>query len=264
MSTPKWFRRHIWLNKTSGNLCCGQRLCGQRRGAMVLGISISDLTVIPATDSPCPRMPCPFCRLGLPHDATQEMVMSSCVRRTCDVTLEFRGIAAGYVEGCVAARNILHGLGSTARLPIATTLYAALGEATVADFAETMTVVADPRKHVPGPPADDLHHVATSGWAAPLSSTASGSEGTTRGHKRWMETDEFPQWQYQGGKKMKWTAYDRDSNGKLENAYTTGESMVTLSIEDWEYIVDLGAMSQWSGEAHRTRLVRRLTGPPDV
>jgi hypothetical protein len=79
-----------------------------------------------------------------------------------------------------------------------------------------------------------------------------------------METDEFPQWQYQGGKKNKWTAYDRDSNGKLENAYTTGESSVTLSVEDWEYIVDLRVMSQWSGEAHRTRLVRRLTGPPDV
>ena len=190
--------------------------------------------------------------------------MSSCVRRTCDVTLQFRAIAADYVEGCAAARNILHGFGSTARLPIATTLYAALGEATVADFAETMTVVADPRRHVPGPPAHDPHHGASSSWDAPQGATGSGSQRATRGEKRWMETDEYPQWQYQGGKKHKWTAYDRDSNDKLEHAYTTREALATLSIDDWEYIVDLTSMSQLSTEANRTRFVRRLTGPADV
>jgi hypothetical protein len=74
-----------------------------------------------------------------------------------------------------------------------------------------------------------------------------------------MDVDEFPQWQYQGGKrKNKWSPYDHGANEHLEGAYKAGATMVELVIDDWNYTVNLREMTQTNSENGTIRRVRRL------
>jgi hypothetical protein len=74
-----------------------------------------------------------------------------------------------------------------------------------------------------------------------------------------MDVDEFPQWQYQGGKrKNKWSPYEHSANQHLEGAYKAGATMVELVIDDWNYTVNLREMTQTNSENGTIRRVRRL------
>ena len=76
-----------------------------------------------------------------------------------------------------------------------------------------------------------------------------------------MDTDEYPQWQFQGGKKFKWMAYDRDSNERLEEVFGEGGLQTSLGIDDWQYEIDLVSFTQLSLVTNTRRGVRRLMGP---
>ena len=71
----------------------------------------------------------------------------------------------------------------------------------------------------------------------------------------------FIKWQFEGGKKMKWTDYDVDSSEVLEMAYSEGRPTCDLEIDEWLYVIDFSSMSQLSMETGKTRRVRRLTEP---
>jgi hypothetical protein len=74
-----------------------------------------------------------------------------------------------------------------------------------------------------------------------------------------MDVDEFPQWQYMGGKKKnKWSPYDHGTNEHLEGAYQAGAIMVELVIDDWKYTVNLHDLTQTNTENGTIRRVRRL------
>ena len=74
-----------------------------------------------------------------------------------------------------------------------------------------------------------------------------------------MDVDEFPQWQYQGGKRQnKWSPYEHSANQHLEGAYKLGAIMVELVIDDWKYTVDLREMTQTNSENGTIRRVRRV------
>ena len=79
-----------------------------------------------------------------------------------------------------------------------------------------------------------------------------------------MGDDEFPRWEFLGGKekKHKWQAYYREPCELLEAAFELGVGQVALTIDDWKYEVDLVNMTQKSLETSAIRTVRRLTGPP--
>ena len=75
----------------------------------------------------------------------------------------------------------------------------------------------------------------------------------------WMDDNEFPQWQYMGGKKKnKWARYDHYTNGELESAYQAGASGGEIEIDDWMYTVDLRALTQTNTQNGTIRRVRRL------
>jgi len=58
-----------------------------------------------------------------------------------------------------------------------------------------------------------------------------------------MDDDEFPQWQYMGGKrKNKWATYDPACNEHLEGAYQAGAIVVELTSDDWKYTVKLAGL----------------------
>jgi hypothetical protein len=81
-----------------------------------------------------------------------------------------------------------------------------------------------------------------------------------------MDENEFPKWEYLGGKgkNLSWRAYYREPCELLEAAFELRLGQVALTIDDWKYEVNLVNMTQTSltSETKAVRQVRRLTGPP--
>ena len=74
--------------------------------------------------------------------------------------------------------------------------------------------------------------------------------------------DEYPKWQFQGGKKMRWTDYDADSSAALEMAYSSGRDQCDVEIQEWIYTINFEHMTQFSEETGKTRGEPRDAVPP--
>ena len=210
----------------------------------------------------CNTADCPFCYLDLPHNVTTEMVVRRCQEITAATQVQMRADAMNYAHQVAALRRILSDLEPTCRLPLARSVVNLFDATFAAEYHTYMRTEGDSTQ----PPGRGVSASSAAGagwWNTSAGPTASGSEGTTRRESRFMEEDEYPQWQFRGGKSRKWTAYNRDSNELLEVAFgEIGLGMVTLSIDDWMYQVDLAGLTQLSLETGMIREVRRLTGPP--
>ncbi len=105
---------------------------------------------------------------------------------------------------------------------------------------------------------------AADGWNATAGPSASDSVGTTTRDSRYMDEEEYPRWEFRGGKakKLKWMAYYREPCEMLEAAFELRYKTLTLTIDDWHYEIDLVNLKQRSVQTGTCRDVRRLTGPP--
>jgi hypothetical protein len=65
-------------------------------------------------------------------------------------------------------------------------------------------------------------------------------------------------WQYQGGKKRKWTDYDDECQEKLDYAAYAAKETADLMIDDWFYTVTFENMQQYSHEHGTIRYVRQV------
>ena len=65
-------------------------------------------------------------------------------------------------------------------------------------------------------------------------------------------------WQYQGGKKRKWTDYDDECQEKLDYAAYAAKETADLTIDDWFYTVTFENMEQYSHEHGTIRYVRQV------
>jgi hypothetical protein len=205
----------------------------------------------------CPVQPCPYCAVALPHNATTDDVLARCKQMTTDTNTELNRIVSSYTLRCGAARNILRLHDTARKLPAAQSMFDLVGPALCRDYSCYMAPLIDPLGQMPPPPPDGEHPLSPPAAAGPHPSTGSGS--TPQGLKRWMDVDEFPQWQYQGGKrKNKWSPYEHSANQHLEGAYQAGAIMVELVIDDWNYTVDLRDMTQTNSENGTIRRVRRV------
>ena len=207
----------------------------------------------------CPVQPCPYCALVLPHNATTNEVLDRCKQMTTDTNAELNRIVSSYTKRCGAARHILRLHDTAEKLPAAQSMFELVGPALCRDYSYHMAPLIDPLVQMPPPPPDGAQPLNTAGAAGPLPSTGPGS--TPHGMKRgmWMDDDEYPQWQYMGGKKKnKWACYDNSSNAELESAYQEGASRVEIEIDHWIYTVDLRALTQTNNENRTVRRVRRL------
>ena len=118
---------------------------------------------------------------------------------------------------------------------------------------------------VPGRSVASSSGATADWWNGAAAPSDSGSVGTTRPESRFMNENEFPKWEYLGGKgkKLTWRAYCREPCELLEAAFELGVGKVALTIDDeWNYEVDLVNMKQRSLATEAIRAVRRLTGPP--
>ena len=210
-----------------------------------------------AAPSQCPVQPCPYCAVHLPHNATTDDVLARCKQMTTDTNAELNRIVSSYTRRIGAARHILRLHDTATKLPAAPSMFDLVGPALCRDYSCYMAPLIDPLGQMPPPPPDGAHPLSTAAAAGPQPSTGSGS--TPQGLKRWMDVDEFPQWQYQGGKrKNKWSPYEHSANQHLEGAYKAGATMVELVIDDWNYTVNLREMTQTNSENGTIRRVRRL------
>ena len=210
-----------------------------------------------AASSQCPVQPCPYCAVALPHNATSDDVLTKCKQMTTETNKELNTVVSSYTRRCGAARHILRMHDTDRKLPAAGCIFDLVGPALCRDYSYHMATLIDPLGQMPPPPPDGAHPLSTAAAAGPQPSTGSGS--TPQGLKRWMDVDEFPQWQYQGGKKKnKWSPYDHGANEHLEGAYNAGATMVELVIDDWNYTVNLHELTQTNSENGTIRRVRRL------
>ena len=210
-----------------------------------------------AASSQCPELPCPYCAIALPHNATSDDVVARCKQMTTETNKELNTIVASYTLRCGAARHILRLHDTARKLPAAPSMFDLVGPALCRDYSYHMAPLIDPRGQTPPPPPDGAHPMSPAAAAGPQPSTGSGS--TPQGLKRWTDVDEFPQWQYQGGKrKNKWSPYEQGANQHLEGAYKAGAIRVELVLDDWNYTVDLHEMTQTNSVNGTMRRIRRL------
>ena len=207
------------------------------------------VSVPQGASSQCPVQPCPYCAVALPHNATPDDVVTRCKQMTTDTNKELNTIVSSYTKRCGAARHILRLHDTARKLPAAPSMFALVGAALCRDYSCCMAPLIDPLEQMPPPPPDGAH---------PMGPAAAAPES------RFMGDDEFPRWEFRGGKekKLKWQSYYREPCELLEAAFELGVGQVALTIDDWKYEVDLVNMTQRSLTTAAIRTVRRLTGPP--
>ena len=220
------------------------------------------LAIVPQVDA-CPSTPCPFCDLGIGHNATKEQVLEYCFKMASWFQGEFVRASLHYDTTWRAVKDILFKQGiRTVSMP---TLHMSC------ELLWTEHTLLPPRPDRPqasfprATPYDRPSRSAGSWqrWSGhghdwrTSSSSASAEPWTT------VETveEKYPKWQFEGGKKMKWTDYDADSSEALEMAYLSGRPTCDLEIDEWLYSIDFLCMTQLSTETGKKRGVRRLTEP---
>jgi len=219
--------------------------------------------VPPPAASQCPELPCPYCAIALPHNATSDDVLARCTQMTTETNKELNTIVASYTFRCGAARHILGRHDTARKLPAAPSMFDLVGPALCRDYACHMAPLIDPGGQMPPPPPFGAHPMSSAAAAGPLPSTWSGGTPTSMGDSRFLGDDEFPRWEFRGGKpkKLKWMPFWREPCELLEAAFELHLEHVTISIDDWQYDINLVNKTQRSLKHGTVREVRRLTSP---
>ena len=214
-------------------------------------------------DARCQIENCPYCVVFMPHNATSGMVRRRCEEITQATRMQMQTAALSYAHQVHALRRIMSTEDPTSRLDVVHFL----GDMFDATFANQYADYMQPTGNY-GPVRGrsvSASSPATAGRTATVGQNASGSEGTTTPLKN-MEEEEYPRWEFVAGKdkRSKWTAYDREANRLLEEAFLMKEKHLSLEIDQWEYEIDLVNLTQLSRTTGTYRNVRRLTGPPSA
>ena len=199
----------------------------------------------------------------MPHNATSGMVRRRCEEITQATRMLMQTAAVSYAHQVHDLRRIMSTEDPTSRLNVVHFL----GDMFDATFANQYADYMQPTGNY-GPVRGrsvSRSSPATAGRTATVGQNASGSEGTTTPLKN-MEEEEYPRWEFVAGKdkRSKWTAYDREANRLLEEAFLMNQKRLFLEIDQWEYEIDLVNLTQLSRMTSTYRNVRRLTGPPSA
>jgi hypothetical protein len=211
----------------------------------------------------CMVADCPWCYLDLPHNATPDMVERRCYEITGLTRIQIQTAAITYARKINSLRQIMSTFGLPSRLHVVRTTGQMFDAAFAAEYETYMRPHANYHP-VPGRSVASSSGATADWWNGAAAPSDSGDVGTTRPESRFMGDDEFPRWEFRGGKekKLKWQAYYREPCELLEAAFELGIGQVVLTIDDWKYEVDLVNMTQRSLTTEAIRTVRRLTGPP--
>ena len=229
------------------------------------GVGAQHCTVVATYQTPCGLANCPWCHLELPHNATPDMVGVRCYEITGSTRGHMQTAAITYARQMSAVGDIM---ASFAVPPYKLHVGRTTSQMFDKDFSEQYENLMQPHADyhpVPGRGVASSSGATADWWQGAAAPSGSGSVGTTRPESRFMDENEFPKWEYLGGKgkKLTWRAYCREPCELLEAAFELGVGKVALTIDDeWNYEVDLVNMKQRSLATEAIRAVRRLTGPP--
>jgi hypothetical protein len=206
---------------------------------------------------------CPHCYVNLPHNATPAMVERRCYEISEHTRVQIHGALLIYGQQINSIRAIMNTLRPASRLPVGRSVHDQFDDWFVAQYQTFMRPHADSNQ-LPGRGVSASSAAGADWWNATAGPSASGSVGSTTRDSRYMDGEEYPRWEFHGGKvkKLKWMAYYREPCEMLEAAFQLHYKTVTLTIDDWQYEIDLVNMKQRSVETDTCRDVRRLTGPP--
>ena len=228
------------------------------------GVGAQHCTVVANYQTPCGLVNCPWCYLDLPHNATPDMVERRCYEITGSTRIQMQTAAMTYARQINSLRQIMSTFGLPSTLHVVRTTGQMFDTAFAAEYENYMRPHANYHP-VPGRSVASFSGATADWWNGAAAPSDSGSVGTTRPESRFMNENEFPKWEYLGGKgkKLTWRAYCREPCELLEAAFELGVEKVALTIDDeWDYEVDLVNMKQRSLATEAIRAVRRLTGPP--
>ena len=205
---------------------------------------------------------CPYCYVHLPHDATPEIVERRCFEITGATRVQMQTAAMTYAHQINSLRQIMSTLRPASRLHVVRSVGHLFDAAFAADYETYMRPHADFHP-VPGRGVAASSGASADWWNGTAGPSGSGSVGTTRQESRFMGDDEFPRWEFRGGKekRLKWRAFYREPCEMLEAAFELRAKKLTLTIDDWQYEVDLVNATQRSVATGMIRAIRRLTGP---
>ena len=211
----------------------------------------------------CKIANCPYCYVDLPHNATPEMVDRRCYEITETTRVQMQTAAMTYAHQINSMRQIMTTLRPASRLHVVRSVVDLFDTSFAAEYETYMQPHAD-FNQPPGRGVSASSAAGADGWNATAGPSASGSVGTTTRDSRYMEEEEYPRWEFRGGKakKLKWMAYYREPCEMLEAAFDLRYKTLTLKIDEWQYELDLVNLPQRSVETGPCRDVRRLTGPP--
>ena len=227
------------------------------------GVGAQHCTVVANYQTHCGLVNCPWCYLDLPHNATPDMVERRCYEITGSTRIQMQTAAITYARQINSLRQIMATFGLPSTLHVMRTTGQMFDTAFAAEYENYMRPHANYHP-VPGRSVASSSGATADWWNGAAAPSGSGDVGTTRPESRFMGDDEFPRWEFRGGKekKLKWQAYYREPCELLEAAFELGVGQVALTIDDWKYEVDLVNMTQRSLRTSAIRTVRRLTGPP--
>jgi hypothetical protein len=211
----------------------------------------------------CKIANCPYCYVDLPHNATPEMVERRCCEITETTRVQMQTAAMTSAHQINSMRQIMSTVRPASRLHVVRSVVDLFDTSFAADYETYMRPHADFHQ----PPGRGVSASSAAGadrWNATAGPSASGSVGITTHDSQYMDEEEFPRWEFRGGKakRLKWMAYYREPCEMLEAAFELRCKTLTLTIDGWQYEVDLVNLTQRSVETGTRRDVRRLTGPP--
>ena len=206
---------------------------------------------------------CAHCYVHLPHDATPEIVERRCFEITGATRVQMQTAAMTYAHQINSIRQIMSTLRPASRLHVVRSVVDLFDTSFAAEYETYMQPHAD-FNQPPGRGVSASSAAGADGRNATAGPSASGSVGTTTRDSRYMDEEEFPRWEFRGGKakRLKWMAFYREPCEMLEAAFELRCKTLTLTIDEWQYEIDLVNLTQRSVETGTCRDVRRLTGPP--
>ena len=177
-----------------------------------------------------------------------------------------RTAAISYARHMSAVRNIMDSYATPpAKMHVVRTTAAMFDTEFAAQYESFMQHFGDYHP-VPGRGVASSSGATADWWQGAAAPSGSGSVGTTKPESRFMADDEYPRWEFRGGKgkNLSWRAYYREPCELLEAAFELRLGQVALTIDDWKYDINLVNMTQTSltSETFTVRQIRRLTGPP--
>jgi hypothetical protein len=191
------------------------------------------------------------------------MVERRCYEITGTTRIQMQTAAITYARQINSFHQIMTTFGLPSTLHVVRTTAQMFDTAFAAEYENYMQQHANYHQ-VPGRRIGSLSGATAEWWNGAAAPSDTGSVGTTRRESRFMGDDEFPRWEFRGGKgkNLTWRAYYREPCELLEAAFELHVGQVALTIDDWNYEVDLVNMTQRSLTTEAIRTVRRLTGPP--